>query len=207
MCKRSCFYNSFPFFSKKLVSFNHFKRSKTFQLQGKTWNWIKEVFFSDFSMVTAWYMTMLVASETPWSRIWHLSFAQRKNKDSILTETHINHDQTQHKIHIRNNWLGPIFFSPEDSHTKGLLVLLHLGLECITEVDIDTKGGFVSPGYYTPSNDRVLSFCIFFFYKNVVQKLKLNKIHTTVSRQQYCVLTAEIKIPYNNYKNQENKED
>ena len=52
-----------------------------------------------------------------------------------------------------------------------------------------------------------LSFCIFFFYKNVVQKLKLSKIHTTVSRQQYCVLTAEIKIPYNNYKNQENKED
>ena len=38
-------------------------------------------------------------------------------------------------------------------------------------------------------------FAIFFFYNNVVQKLKLNKIHTTVSRQQYCVLTGENKNP------------
>ena len=73
-----------------------------------------------------------------------MSFAE-KNKDiSILTETHINHDQIHHQIHIRNNWLGPIFFSPGDSHTKGLLVLLHLGLEGVTEVDTDPNGRLVS---------------------------------------------------------------
>ena len=35
----------------------------------------------------------------------------------------------------------------------------------------------------------------FFFYSNVVQKLKLNKINTTVPRQQHCVLTGENKSP------------
>ena len=71
-----------------------------------------------------------------------LEFCRKKPTDiSILNETHINHDQTHY---IRNNWLDPIFFFPGDSHTKGLLVLLHPGLEGITEVDIGTKGGFVS---------------------------------------------------------------
>ena len=46
--------------------------------------------------------------------------------------------------YIRNNWFGPIFFSPGNSHTKRLLVLLYLGLESITEVDADPKGRFVS---------------------------------------------------------------
>ena len=75
-----------------------------------------------------------------------MRFAEKNsNKDiSILTETHINHDQIHHQIHIRNNWLRPIFFSPGDSHAKGLLALLHPGLESITEVDTDPKGGFVS---------------------------------------------------------------
>ena len=40
--------------------------------------------------------------------------------------------------------MGPIFFSPGDSHTKGSLVLLHLALEGITEADTDPKEGFVS---------------------------------------------------------------
>ena len=40
--------------------------------------------------------------------------------------------------------MGPIFFSPGDSHTKRLLVLLHLSLEGITEVDTDPKDMFVS---------------------------------------------------------------
>ena len=72
---------------------------------------------------------MLVAST--------IEFCKSQNKDfSILTETHIKHDQIHH---IRNNWLGPIFFSPGDSHKKGLLVLYHLGLECVTEVDTDPK--------------------------------------------------------------------
>ena len=51
--------------------------------------------------------------------------------------------------------LGPIIFSTGDSHTKGMLFLLHLGLEGITEVDPDPKGRFAS-FKVTPSNDRVL---------------------------------------------------
>ena len=71
-----------------------------------------------------------------------LEFCRNQEKViSILTETHINHDPIQHKI---NNWLGPIFFFPGDSHTKGMLFLLHLGLEGITEVDTDPKERFVS---------------------------------------------------------------
>ena len=87
--------------------------------------------------------------------IWHCWYHQRSpeigsgtwilpkpNKViSILTETHINHDQIHH---TRNNWLGPIFFSPGDTHTKGMLFLLHLGLEGVTEVDTDPKERFVS---------------------------------------------------------------
>ena len=38
----------------------------------------------------------------------------------------------------------PIFFSPGDTHTKGMLFLLHLGLERVTEVDTDPKERFVS---------------------------------------------------------------
>ena len=52
--------------------------------------------------------------------------------------------------------MGAIFFSPRDSHTKGLLVLLHLGFEGVTEVTTDPKGRFVS-FKVPPSNDRVLS--------------------------------------------------
>ena len=70
---------------------------------------------------------------------------EKKHKDiNILTETYSNHDQIHHQIHIRSNWLGPIFFSPVDSHTKGSLVLLHPAPEGITEVDTDPKGRFVS---------------------------------------------------------------
>ena len=43
----------------------------------------------------------------------------------------------------------------ENSRTKRLLILLHLGLEAVPEVDIDPKGRFVS-FKVTPSNDRVL---------------------------------------------------
>ena len=82
-----------------------------------------------------------------------LQFCRNQNKDVIvLTETHINLDQIQH---IRNNWLGAMFYSQGVSHTKGLLVLLHLGLEGVTEVDTDPKRRFVS-FKVTPSNNRVL---------------------------------------------------
>ena len=75
----------------------------------------------------------------------HKFCRKKANKDiSILTGTHTNHDQIHHQVDIRNNWLGPIFFSAGDSHTKGLLLLFHPDLEGITEVDTDPKGGFVS---------------------------------------------------------------
>ena len=91
---------------------------------------------------------MLVAST--------IEFCKSQNKDfSILTETHIKHDQIHH---IRNNWLGPIFFSPGDSHKKELLVLYHLGLECVTEVDTDPKQKFLC-FKVSPYNDRVL--CVY----------------------------------------------
>ena len=40
--------------------------------------------------------------------------------------------------------MGPIFFSPGDTHTKAMLFLLHLGLQGTTEVDTDPKERFVS---------------------------------------------------------------
>ena len=60
---------------------------------------------------------------------------------SILTETHINLDEINH---IKNNWLGAIFYSPGDSHPKRLLVLPHLSLEGVTDVQNDPKLRFVS---------------------------------------------------------------
>ena len=54
--------------------------------------------------------------------------------------------------------MGPIFFSPGESHTKGLLILLHPDLEGVTEVDIDPKRRFVSVNV-TPFNDRFL--CVY----------------------------------------------
>ena len=78
-----------------------------------------------------------------------LEFCRNQNKAiSILTETPISHDQIHH---IRNGW-APTFSLLE------MLVLLHLGLEGITEVDTDPKGRFVS-FKVTPSNDRVLCVC------------------------------------------------
>ena len=85
-----------------------------------------------------------------------LEFCRKQNKDnSILTETHINHD----KIHqIINNWLGPIFLSRRNIHTKGLLNQLHPGLEGVTEVDTDPKRRSVS-FKITLSNNRVHRVC------------------------------------------------
>ena len=83
-----------------------------------------------------------------------MNFAESKTESLVfLTETHINHDQI---YHIRNNWLDPIFFSIGDSYTEGLLVLLHVVLNGITEVDTDPKGRFVSIKD-TSSSERVLS--------------------------------------------------
>ena len=94
-------------------------------------------------MVTAWYNNVGGIRDLL-KQVCHLSFAEKNPRDIIiLTETHINHEQIHHQIHIRNNWLGPIVFSPGDSHTKGLLVLLHPVIKGITEVDTELiqKGG------------------------------------------------------------------
>ena len=63
---------------------------------------------------------------------------------SMLTKTHINHDQ----IHHVRNWLVPFSVI-----SKWLLVHLYLGLEGIAEVDIDSKGKCMS-SKVTPFNDR-----------------------------------------------------
>ena len=82
-----------------------------------------------------------------------LESSRNQNKViSILSETDIYYDQIHY---IRNNWLGPIFVSSGDNHTKGLLVLLHLILEGTTEFDTDLKGRFVH-FKITSSNDRAL---------------------------------------------------
>ena len=67
------------------------------------------------------------------------SYRKQNKYISILTETHTKHDQI---LHIRNNWLGPIFLSPGSSHTKGFIAQLHLDLEGVTEIDTDPKGRF-----------------------------------------------------------------
>ena len=93
----------------------------------------------------------------PWKQDLALAFCRKQIKYiSILTETHIKHDQI---LHIRNNWLGPIFLSSGSSHTKGLIAQLHPGLEDVTKVDNDPKGRFVS-SKVTLSNNRVLCFCV-----------------------------------------------
>ena len=51
--------------------------------------------------------------------------------------------------------MSPIVFSPGDTHTKGMLFLLHLGLEGVTEVDTDPKERFVSFNV-TTSNESSL---------------------------------------------------
>ena len=52
-----------------------------------------------------------------------------------------------------------IFFHPRDSHTKGSLVLIHPGLEGITEVETDPKGGFVS--FKVTSLPLMTEFCVY----------------------------------------------
>ena len=73
------------------------------------------------------------------SGTWILS--KPKKAISILTGTHSSHDQVHH---LRNNWLGSNFYSPGDSHIKGMLFVLYLGLEGITEVDTNPEGRSVS---------------------------------------------------------------
>ena len=50
--------------------------------------------------------------------------------------------------------MGPIFFSPGDTHTNGILFLLHLGLEGVTELDTDPKERFVSSSQVTTTSNE-----------------------------------------------------
>ena len=122
------------------------------------WSWIKELFFLWISVGYSIIYVNFGGIRDPLKQNLALRFCRNRNKDvSVLTKTHINLDQIHH---IRNNWLGAIFFSPGDSHTKTLLVLLRLHLEGVTEVDADPKGRSVS-FKVTSSNNRVLWFMPF----------------------------------------------
>ena len=73
-----------------------------------------------------------------------LDFYRKQNKYiSILTETHIKHDQI---LHIRNNWLGPIFLSPRSSHTKRLLSFI-LVLQVSVRLTLIQMGDLCLQGY------------------------------------------------------------
>ena len=68
-----------------------------------------------------------------------LEFCRNQNKViSILTETHISHDQIPH---IRNNLLGSNFFSLGDSHTKGCLYCFIWDLKVSLRLTLFQKGG------------------------------------------------------------------
>ena len=100
-------------------------------------------------------MSILVASKISRNKLLQTgtSTLQTGNKYVvILTKTHINLDQINR---IKNNWLGAIFLSTGESHTKRLLVLLYLGIEGVIEIETDSKLRFLS-FKVTPSNDRVL---------------------------------------------------
>ena len=65
----------------------------------------------DYSMTAGWYMTMLVVSKIPRSRIWNLNFVEARRKISLFCLKLIS---TRIKIfQIRNNWLRPFFAVPE----------------------------------------------------------------------------------------------
>ena len=75
---KSCFCNN-------LVPFKHFKVKKlNLHYQGKCETELRNFFFSDFSMVTACNMPILVPSKIPWSRIWYFSFEEIKTKTSVF---------------------------------------------------------------------------------------------------------------------------
>ena len=71
-------------------------------------------------------------------KIWQdvaLEVNKNWNKDiRILTEIPVNHGQIHH---IKNNWFGPIFLSPGDSHAKGLLALIYLDIEGVPKINTD----------------------------------------------------------------------
>ena len=86
--------------------------------------------------------------------------------------------------------MGPIFFSLGDTHTNGMLFLLHLGLESVTEVDTDPKERFVSFKVTTSNGSSLfvplqsiapesswLGGAFFTDYKNIC-KIKMREMKT-----------------------------
>ena len=71
-----------------------------------------------------------------------LDFYIKQNKYiNILTETHIKHDQI---LNIRNNWLGPIFLSPEVVTQKDLLLSFIRVLKVSLRLTLVQKGDLCS---------------------------------------------------------------
>ena len=87
-------------------------------------------------------MTGFVAPEIPWSRIWHLNFTETKKSHQYFNW---NSYQPWSNTPCKKQLIGShLFFSPGDTHTKGVLFLLHLSLEGVTEVATDPKERLVS---------------------------------------------------------------
>ena len=83
------------------------------------WSWIKEFLFLWISNGYSLIFVNSYGIRDPLKQNLAIQLCRNRNKDvNILTGTHINLNQIRH---IRNNWLGAIFFSPGDSHTKGFL--------------------------------------------------------------------------------------
>ena len=148
----SCFCNNFFLsFIENYVSFNRFKTSLIFIIKKKCEAELRNIFFSEFQMVTAWCMSIFDGIRDPLKQNVALQFWRNRNKDVyILTETHINWNQIHH---IRNDWLGVTFFCPGASHTKGLLVLLHLGLKVSLMLTLIQKGSFCPSRLLTPMTE------------------------------------------------------
>ena len=89
-------------------------------------------------MVTAWYDNVCGIADRLKQ---HLALESCRNQNkgiSILTETHINHDQTHH---IRNYLLDSIFFSTGYSHTKDCLSWFIQVLKVSLRLKLVQKGG------------------------------------------------------------------
>ena len=138
-----------------------------------------------------------------------LEFCRKQNKNiSILAETHTKHDQIHH---IRKNLLGPIFLSPRNIHTKGLLAQLHTGLEGVTDVDTDPKGRFVS-FKVTLFNNRVLCVCtsreqlvkdVSLKYYKIIWKIKVRRKKTNLYLETLILLwmkwTGKVEIKHKDF--------
>ena len=131
-----------------------------------------------------------------------LEFCRKQNKYiSILTETHVTHDQIRQ---IKNNWLGPIFLSRGNSHTKGLLSQFHPGLEGVTEVDTDPKGrfsGFLRLHGITPESSWLegvpLIDCKIIWKKNV-REMK-TKLYLKTLKLKWIKLTEMVETKHKDF--------